>query len=174
MPTHAPKPLVTHCESVSTFLSCPVPSCPRACPLSWVVSIPRAFLDDRGTSRGRLLYTGAISMALKPPFSSLYYCSLVIQGLGPSHGVAPSMVFPTHGYRGAALWSPCPCVIPSWRRPISATPYLGDAFSWRGLYLASPPPRRRLTLTLTLTLSTPGYGTVQIGRCMYNRMWLVV
>ena len=114
------------------------------------------------------------SMALKPPFSSLYYCSLVIQGLGPSHGVAPSMVFPTHGYRGAALWSPCPCVIPSWRRPISATPYLGDAFSWRGLYLASPPPRRRLTLTLTLTLSTPGYGTVQIGRCMYNRMWLVV
>ena len=46
-----------------------------------------------------------------------------------------------------------------------ATPYLGDALSWRRpavavLALGVAPPGRRLMLTLTLTLSTPGYGTV--------------
>jgi len=38
------------------------------------------------------------------------------------------MVFPTHGYRGATLWSPCPCAIPS-----------GDALVGRRLVLTLAP-----------------------------------
>ena len=97
-----PNHLVTYFESASAFLSYPAPGCPgRDLPLESYLS-PRRLWGGRGTSRVRLPSTDAITMALKPPFPSLYYCSLVIQGLGPSHGVAPSMVFPTHGYRGVA------------------------------------------------------------------------
>ena len=32
---------------------------------------------------------------------------LVVGALRLSHGVTPSMVFPTHGYRGATLRLPC-------------------------------------------------------------------
>ena len=60
-------------------------------------------------------------MALKPLFSSLYYCS-ELGGPEASRGVTPSMVFPTHGYRGVTLLMTC-----------LTTPYLGDA-----LILATP------------------------------------
>jgi len=104
--------------------------------------------------------------------SLLFIATPGYRGLRPCHGVAPSMVFPTHGYRGATLWLPCFCDIWPWRRLSWATPYLGDASSRRCpasamLVLGVASPRRRLmltltpTLTLTLTLSTPGYGTVQ-------------
>ena len=127
MPTHAPNHLVTHFESVSAFLSYPAPGYPRRDPPLESYLSQRRLWGCRGTSRVRLPYTGAITMALKPPFPSLYHYPLVIRGLRPSHGVAPSMVFPTHECRGVALWSPCFCVIPSWRRParrrlILATP----------------------------------------------------
>ena len=73
MPTHAPKHLVTHFESVSTFLSYLAPGCSgRDPPHESYLSQGRLW-GGRGTSRVRLLYTGAITMALKPPFSSLYY-----------------------------------------------------------------------------------------------------
>ena len=138
VPIHAPNHLVTHFESVSAFLLYPAPSYPgRDLPIESYLS-QRHLWGGRGTSRVRLPCTGVVTMALKPPFSPLYYCSLVIQGLGPSHGVAPSMVFPTHGYRGAVLWSPCPCAIPS-----------GDALVGRRLHLFDALPWRRLVLTLT-------------------------
>ena len=122
VPTHAPNHLVTHFESVSAFLLYPAPGYPGRDLLLESYLSQRRLWSGRGTSRVRLPYTGVVTMTLKPPFSPLYYCSLVIQGLGPSHGVAPSMVFPTHGYRGAALWSPCPCAIPSWRHPVGRPP----------------------------------------------------
>jgi len=75
-------------------------------------------------------------MALKPPFSSLYgYPGY--RGSRPSHGVTPSTVFPTHGYRGAALGMPCSGNILPWRRLDWAMPSLGDASSWRRLIWAT-------------------------------------
>ena len=65
-------------------------------------------------------------MALKPPFSSLYYC-FELGGPEASRGVIPSMVFPTLGYRGVALVMTClatPCLGDAL---ILATPCLGDA-----------------------------------------------
>ena len=60
------------------------------------------------------------------------------RGLRPSHSIAPSMVFPTHGYRGATLWMPCSGDISPWRRPTLATPALGDVLSWRRFLFATP------------------------------------
>ena len=67
-------------------------------------------------------------MALKPPF---FVIVLSYQGPRLPHGVAPSMVFPTHGHRGVT-----PSISPLgyvffWRRLIlamscSAMPLLGD------------------------------------------------
>ena len=135
MPTHAPNHLVTHFESASAFLLYFAPGCPgRDLPLESYLS-QRRLWGGRGTYRVRLPYTGVVAMALKPPFSPLYCCSLIIQGLGPSHGVAPSMVFPTHGYRGATLWSPCPCAIPSSDALVGRRLHLGDALPWQRLVL---------------------------------------
>ena len=65
--------LVTHFESVSAFLSYPAPGYPgRDPPLESYLS-QRRLWGGRGTSRVRLPYTGAISMALKPHFPSLYH-----------------------------------------------------------------------------------------------------
>ena len=73
VPTHAPNHLVTHFESVSAFLLYPAPGyLGRDLPLESYLS-QRRLWGGRGTSRVRLPYTGAITMALKPPFSSLYY-----------------------------------------------------------------------------------------------------
>ena len=72
--THDPKYLVTYFESVSAFLSYPAPGCPgRDLPLESYLSHRRLW-GDRSTSRVRLPYTGTITMALKPPFLSLYHC----------------------------------------------------------------------------------------------------
>jgi len=92
------------------------------------------------TSRVRLLPTGAGTMPLKPPFPSLYYCS-ELGGPEASRGVTASMVFPAHGYRGVTLLMTC-----------LATPYLGDALSWRRPVGAVHLLTLALTFTLTLTL----------------------
>ena len=60
-------------------------------------------------------------MTLKPPFPSLYYCFELGEPKA-SHGVTPSMVFPTHGYRGVTLLMTC-----------LATPCLGDALCSRSV-----------------------------------------
>ena len=75
VPTHAYNHLVTHFESVSAFLSYPAPGYPgREPPLESYLSQRRVW-GDKGTSRVRLLYTGATTMALKPPLSSLHHYS---------------------------------------------------------------------------------------------------
>ena len=73
VPTHAPNHLVTYFESVSAFLSYPAPGYPgRDLPLESYLS-QRRLWGGRGTSQVRLPYTGVVTMALKPPFSSLYH-----------------------------------------------------------------------------------------------------
>ena len=67
-------PLVTYFESVFAFLSHPAPFYPgRDLPLESYLS-QRRLGGGRSTSRVRLPYTGTITMALKPPFPSLYCC----------------------------------------------------------------------------------------------------
>ena len=69
--------------------------------------LPRPYTSYMGTSRVRSLPAGTGNMALKPPFSSLYYCSEVPRPLTmASHCAASSTVFPTRGYRGVALSGP--------------------------------------------------------------------
>jgi len=73
VPTRAPNHLVTHFESVSAFLSYPAPGYPgRDPPLESYLS-QRRLWGGRGTSRVGLPYTGAVTVALKPPFPSLYH-----------------------------------------------------------------------------------------------------
>ena len=72
VPAHAPKPLVTRFESVSTFLSYPAPGYPGRDPPHESYLSQGPLWGDMGTSRVRLLSTGASTMALKPPFFSLY------------------------------------------------------------------------------------------------------
>jgi len=74
VPTHAPQVSVTYPGSVSTFLSKPRPwFVPGHDPLLGRI-YPRGHPEVACASRVRLLPTGASTMALKPPFSSLYYC----------------------------------------------------------------------------------------------------
>jgi len=68
VPTHAPQPLINCPGSVSTFLSYHA----RGPPLGV------------GTSRVRLPPTSTRTMALKLPFSSLYYCPKVLRPLAVS------------------------------------------------------------------------------------------
>jgi len=87
VPTHAPQPLVTRPGSVSAFLSYharglplgrgPLPGriCPRDSPKE--ARVATFYTSCMSTSRVRLLPSGTGNMALKPPFSSLYYCSEV-------------------------------------------------------------------------------------------------
>ena len=103
VPTHAPQPLVTCPGSVSAFLSYHAHGSPLGVALSWVVSVPGSPRGGVGTSQVRLLLTSTRTMALKPPFSSLYYCSEVLRPLAVS---PPSTVFPTHGYRGVTPLTP--------------------------------------------------------------------
>ena len=143
MPTHAPKHLVTHFESVSTFLTYPAPGYPwRDPPHESYLSQGRLW-GGRGTSRVRLLYTGAITMALKPPFSSLYYCPRLsgfeaFPWRRSLHGLSYPWVSGSDTVIALLL---CHFTL--------ATPYLGDALSlamlplgdapsWRCLHLASP------------------------------------
>ena len=78
MLTHAPKYLVTYFESVSAFLLYPAPGCPgRDLPLESYLPHRRLW-GGRSTSRVRLPFTGTITMALKPPFPSLYRCPVLL------------------------------------------------------------------------------------------------
>ena len=145
-----PNHLVTHFESVSTFLSYPAPGYPgRDPPLESYLS-QRRLWGGRGTSRVGLPYTGTVTMALKPPFPSLYHYSLVIRVRGLPTASPPPWSFLPMGVRewrcghlafesfhlgdtllGDAL---------SWRRPsrrrlISAMLPLGDACPWRHPHL---------------------------------------
>ena len=114
---------------------------PWAWPSSWVVSIPRASLGGRGTSQVRLLYTGAITMALKPPFSSLYYYP----------GLSGFEALPRRrSLRGLSYpWvsgSDIVIALLLWHLAL-ATPYLGDALTWRCLRLGDALPWRHFLST---------------------------
>jgi len=94
VPTHAPQPLVTRPGSVSTFLSYYAHGSPLGVALSWVVSVPGVSRGGVGTSRVRLPPTGTRTMALKPPLSSLHYCSKVLGSEASSPVPWPLMVSP--------------------------------------------------------------------------------
>ena len=147
MRTHAPKYLATYFESVSTFLSYPAPAYPGLdLPLGSYLSRKRLW-GGRGTSRVRLPYLDVITMALKPPFLSLYHFpkisgSEAFPRRRSLHGLSYPRVSGNHTVIALLL----PCLI--WLRP-----------GW-----ATPPPKRRLALatpcpalaTLPLGVSTPG------------------
>ena len=140
VPTHAPKYLATYSESVSAFLSHPAPGYPgRDLPLGSYLSRRRLW-GGRGTSRVRLPFTGTITMALEPPFPSLYHFPEIS---GPEafprrrslHGLSYPWVSGNHTVIALLLH----CLI--WRRP-----HLGDAFTQ-----ATPSPRRRRALAPCLS-----------------------
>ena len=130
VPTHAPNHLATHFESVSAFLSYPAPGYLGHNPPLESYMSQRRLWGGRGSSRVRLPYTVAITMALKRPFSSLYHYP----------GLSRPEAFPRHrSLHGLSYpWLPCLSDIWSWRRLASAMLVLGVS-----------PPRRRLVLTLT-------------------------
>ena len=76
VPTHASQSLVTHPRGVSTLLSYHARGSPLVMALSWVVSVPGSPSSGVDTSQVRIPPSGARPMALKPPFSSPYYCSV--------------------------------------------------------------------------------------------------
>jgi len=140
-----PSHLVTHFESVYAFLSYPAPGYPgRDPPLESYLS-QRRLWGSRGTSRVGLPYTGAVTMALKAPFPSLYHYSLVIRGLRPSHGVAPPWSFLPVGvgewrcghlaFESFHLGNTLLVDALSWRCFLLATLPLGDACAWRHPHL---------------------------------------
>jgi len=65
-------------------------------------------------------------MALKPPFSSLYYC--------------PELSRPEASLRRLSLAMPYPCDAFAWRCFNLVTPFLGDALARQSLLLATPQP----------------------------------
>ena len=129
VPTNAPQPLVTRPGSVSTFLSYHARGSPLSVALSWVVSVLGSPSGGVGTSRVRLPLTGTRTMALKPPFSSLYYCSEVLRPLTVS---PPPRSFLPMGIGGDTVDAL------TLQRLHLATPHLGDASPWRRLILAMP------------------------------------
>ena len=140
MPTHAPKYLATYFESVSAFLLYPTPGCPgRDFPLESYLPHGRLW-GGRSTSQVRLPFTGTITMALNPPFPSLYHFPEIS---GPEafprrrslHGLSYPWVSGNHTVIALLLH----CLI--WLRPGWAT-----SPPRRRLALATPPPRRRLAL----------------------------
>jgi len=143
VPTHAPKPLVTRFESVSTFLSYPAPGYPWAWPSHESYLSQGPLWGDMGTSRVRLLSTGVSTMALKPPFSSLY-CYPRLSGFEAFpwrhslHGLSYPWVSGSNAV-DALLWGHFTLATPylgdalTWQRLIWATLPLGDACSWRRL-----------------------------------------
>ena len=60
--------------------------------------------------------------------------------LRPSHSVAPSMVFPTHGYRGTTPWLPYFSTVWSGDALVGRRLHLGDTLPWRRFLLASLHP----------------------------------
>jgi len=153
VPTHAPKPLVTHFESVSTFLSYPAPSCPWAWPFSWVVTIPRSSLGRHGHFTSQIVLhwryyfgfeaTFLFSLLLPRvigvwglPTASLPPWSFLPMGIGEQH--CDCLAFVTL-YLGDALPWPALGDVLSWRRFLLATLALGLRWLW---------PRRWLWLWL--------------------------
>ena len=124
-----PNHLVTYSEGVSAFLSYPAPDYPgRDLPLGSYLSRRRLW-GGRGTSRVRLPYPDAITMALKPPLPSLYRVPrLSGPGAFPRcrslHGLSYPWVSGNHTVIALlhALFA-------------LATPWLGDAFTWATLPL---------------------------------------
>jgi len=142
VPTHVPQPLVTRPGSISAFLSYDARGSPLGVALSWVVSVPGSPKGGVGTSRVRLPPTGTRTMALKPPFSSLYYCPEVLRPLAvlsPPRSFLPMGIGGWHRRR-LNLATPHPGDAYTWRRLILATPTPSDASSWRCLHLAMPAP----------------------------------
>jgi len=142
VPTHAPQPLVTRLGSVSTFLSHHACGSSLGVALSWVVSVPGSPSGGMGTSRVRLPPTGTRTTALKPPSSSLYYCSEVLRPLTVS---PPPRSFLPMGIGG---WHRrCLNLGDAYTRRhlILATLHLGDAYTWRRLTLATPSAVNLLT-----------------------------
>ena len=147
VPTHAPQPLISCPGSVSTFFSYHARGSPLGVALSWVVSVPRSPSGGVGSSWVRLPPTSIRTMALKPPFCSLYYCSEVLRPLvvsPPPRSFLPMGIGGLHR-RCLNLATPYPSGTLTWRRLISATPTPGDASSWRRLHLATPYPGDALT-----------------------------
>ena len=93
-----------------------------------------------GTSRVRLLSTGASTMALKPPFSS-FYCCPGLSGFEASpwrhslHGLSYPWVSGSNTVVALLFYLGDTC---SRRSLILATLPLGDALPWRRLPLALP------------------------------------
>jgi len=132
-----------------------------------------------GTSRVRLFSTGAITMALKPPFSSLYCYP----------GLSGFEAFPRrhslHGHGGIGEHH-CDCLAfvtfylgdacfrrrlilamlplgdaPPWRRLHLASPHLGDALCWLG-------PRRWLWPWLVNVRVRDGTGPFRLIEVLRN------
>jgi len=124
----------------STFLSHHARGSLLGVALSWVVSVPGSPSGGMVTSRVRLPLTGTRTVALKPPFYSLYYCSEVLRPLAvspPPRSFLPMGIGGRHR-RCLNLAVPTPGDASSWRRLTLATPHHGDALSWRRLHLATP------------------------------------
>ena len=108
--------------------------------------LPRPYTSCMGTSRVRSLPASTGNMALKPPFSSLYYCSEVPRPEASTSVPGPLTVSrPPRSSLPMGIWGWHPLgqstllgqlVTPSrW-----ATPKPADAQSWRRPYLAMPMP----------------------------------
>ena len=126
----------SHFESVSAFLLYSAPGCPgRDFPLE-------SYLPTGVSGAGGALHeSGCPTLVLLLwPWSHLFLLFITAPGyqdLRPSHGVAPSMVFPTHGYRGTTLWLPCFYTVWSGDALVGRRLDLGDALPWRRFLLAS-------------------------------------
>ena len=139
-----PNHLVTYSESVSAFLLYPAPDCPgRDLPLGSYLSRRRLW-GGRGTSRVRVPYPDAITMALKPPLPSLYR----VPGLSGPWGL-PTVSLPPWSFLPMGIGEPhCDCLASC---PVCS----GDALVGRRLHLGDALPSRRLALA-TLPLGDAG------------------
>jgi len=122
VPTRAPQPLVTRPGSVSTCLSYLAHGSPPGVALSWVVSVPGVSQRWRGYFTSQVTPHWYWEYGLEATF---LFSLLLFWGTETSRGVAPSTVFPTHGYRGVTS--------STWRRLTLAMPTPSDAYTWRRL-----------------------------------------
>jgi len=133
VPTHAPQPLVTRPGVyLPSFRTMHVVH-------PWAWPSPGSYLSQGfsrggvGISRIGLPPTGTGTMALKPPFSSLYYCSEV-------PGPKASLPVPWPLTVPPPPRSSLPVGIGGWhhRRPHLVTPQHGDTHTWRRPHLVTP------------------------------------
>ena len=99
---------------------------------------------------GVLRESGCPSLVLSLwPWSHLFLLFITFpryRDLRLSQDVAPSMVFPTHGYRGTTPWLPCFYTVWSGDALVRRRLYPGDALPWRRLHPGDALPWRRLVL----------------------------